>query len=199
MLNLRLGLRYVLHRFTANNRHGLHSPFVYRLVDSVIYDFRAKNAYTELKKIYHTYRNDQCFTLPFKAVQLLHRLVEDAQPAAILYSGVNPKAVSECLHLAAPSAVIHLLNDQPAAAKADLIYIVPTSESHVLTIFEHGLAYVEDSSVIIIQNIYQNPTGKHSWAAIKAHPQVTVTIDLFWLQLVYFRKGQAREDFKIRY
>jgi len=40
---------------------------------------------------------------------------------------------------------------------------------------------------------------KEAWAQIKAHPQVTVTVDLFWIGLVFFRKGQEKEDFKIRF
>ena len=40
---------------------------------------------------------------------------------------------------------------------------------------------------------------KEAWQEIKAHPKVTVTIDLFWMGLVYFRKGQAKEDFLIRF
>ena len=39
---------------------------------------------------------------------------------------------------------------------------------------------------------------KEAWAQIKAHPQVTVTIDLFWIGLVYFKKDQAKEDFVIK-
>jgi hypothetical protein len=46
--------------------------------------------------------------------------------------------------------------------------------------------------------IYRSKGMKEAWAEIKAHPQVTVTVDLFWIGLVFFRKGQEKEGFKIR-
>ena len=37
-----------------------------------------------------------------------------------------------------------------------------------------------------------------AWEAIKAHPRVTVTVDLFDLGLVFFRKeNKAKEHFRV--
>jgi len=54
------------------------------------------------------------------------------------------------------------------------------------------------SSIQEYPNIYRSKGMKEAWAEIKAHPQVTVTVDLFWIGLVFFRKGQEKEGFKIR-
>ena len=51
MLNLRFAKDYVLHRLKAKTRHGVHSPFVYRLIDKVIYDFNTKKADVNLNRI----------------------------------------------------------------------------------------------------------------------------------------------------
>jgi hypothetical protein len=40
---------------------------------------------------------------------------------------------------------------------------------------------------------------KEAWQEIKNHSQVTLTIDLFWIGLIFVRVGQAKEDFKIRF
>ena len=37
-----------------------------------------------------------------------------------------------------------------------------------------------------------------TWHIIKQHPKVTVTIDIFHLGIVFFRKEQAKEHFTIR-
>ncbi|HEY5325375.1 MAG TPA: SAM-dependent methyltransferase, partial [Mucilaginibacter sp.] len=51
MFNFRFAKDHLWHRFKAKNRHGVHSPFVYRLVDEVIYDFEAKKVYTEIENL----------------------------------------------------------------------------------------------------------------------------------------------------
>ena len=40
---------------------------------------------------------------------------------------------------------------------------------------------------------------EEAWETIKEHPRVTVTIDLFFIGLVFFKSDQAKEDFIIRY
>jgi predicted O-methyltransferase YrrM len=67
-----------------------------------------------------------------------------------------------------------------------------------LKYFEWCLPKVHENTLLIFDDIYWSEGMKEAWAQIKAHPQVTVTIDLFWIGLVYFKKGQAKEDFLIR-
>jgi hypothetical protein len=52
--------------------------------------------------------------------------------------------------------------------------------------------------MLIFDDIYWSEGMKQAWAQIKAHPQVTVTVDLFWIGLVFFKAGQAKEDFLIK-
>jgi hypothetical protein len=40
---------------------------------------------------------------------------------------------------------------------------------------------------------------KQAWSSIKNHEAVTVTIDLFAFGIVFFRREQEKEHFKIRY
>src|ERR1700761_7152362 len=101
---------YLLHRISAKTRHGLHSPFVYRLVDEVIYDFQPKKVYSEIENFRKQLLNDdRSITVtdlgagshvnnnkqkqvaqiaknalkPPKLAQLLYRLAADAKPENI--------------------------------------------------------------------------------------------------------------------
>src|SRR5690606_27680778 len=68
-----------------------------------------------------------------------------------------------------------------------------------LNYFNWCLPKVTENSLLIFNDIYGSERRKEAWTQIKAHPDVTVTIDLFWIGLVYFKKGRAKEHFKIKF
>ncbi|KQB99644.1 O-methyltransferase [Pedobacter sp. Hv1] len=82
----------------------------------------------------------------------------------------------------------------------DLVYIGGKNDKDFsLTAFNLCLTKANEHTVIIFDQIYWNEEMQSAWQTIKNHPQVSITIDLFWLGLVYFRKGQAKEHFKLKF
>ncbi|MDX6746233.1 class I SAM-dependent methyltransferase [Polaribacter sp. PL03] len=67
-----------------------------------------------------------------------------------------------------------------------------------LNYFEECIKKVHNNSFFIFDDIYWNKEMQDSWETIKNHTKVTVTIDLFYFGIVFFRKEQAKEHFKIR-
>lgn len=65
--------------------------------------------------------------------------------------------------------------------------------------FEKCIEKVHNESVFIFDDIHWSPEMEEAWEAIKAHPQVTVSIDLLRIGIVFFRKEQAKEHFVIRF
>jgi predicted O-methyltransferase YrrM len=57
----------------------------------------------------------------------------------------------------------------------------------------------DDKTVIIIDDIYNSGEMAEAWGEIKADKRVTLTIDIFRMGIVFFRKGMSRMDFVIRY
>lgn len=68
-----------------------------------------------------------------------------------------------------------------------------------LRYFEQCLAKATSGSIFIFDDIYWSKEMTEAWQTIKAHPRVTVTIDIFQMGIVFFREGQAREDFVLKY
>ncbi|HVW95603.1 MAG TPA: class I SAM-dependent methyltransferase [Mucilaginibacter sp.] len=259
MLNIRFAKDYLLHRLKAKTRHGVHSPFVYRLTDKVIYDFNAKKVYDEVEGIRKSLINDnRIITVtdlgagslvnnnrkkrigeiagnalkPPKLAQLLYRLVYDQQPQNIIELGTCLGTTTAYLQKAAPEADVYTLEGCPETAAVaaqtfkaagisptlitgnfddtlpgvisglenlDFVFVDGNHQKDAtLKYFEWCLSRVHEGTLLIFDDIYWSEGMKEAWAQIKKHPQVTVTIDLFWIGLVFFRAGQVKEDFLIK-
>jgi hypothetical protein len=158
---------YIKHRLTAKSRHGTHSPFVYKLVDEVIYDFSIKKVYEDLEKQRKKLLNDGKVSLSPRLAQLLYRLAN---------------------------------NHPPLSPQLDFVYVNgDRTKETTLNYFYTYLLKVHEGSLLVFNDIYRNKGMKVAWEEIKSHPQVTVTIDLFWMGLVYFKKDQVKEHFKIKF
>lgn len=72
------------------------------------------------------------------------------------------------------------------------------SKSATLSYFEILLPTSNNDSVFIFDDIYWSKGMTEAWEIIKAHPQVTVTVNLFNWGIVFFRQEQLKEHFKIR-
>lgn len=261
MLNFRFAKDYLLHRLRGKSRHGLHSPFVYRLIDEVIYDHSAKKVYDEVEAIRAQLLSDnRVITVtdlgagshvnnnrqkrigdiaknalkPPKLAQLLYRLVADLQPKNMIELGTCLGTTSLYLKKASPNAKLYTLEGCPETAgiaaevfkkagindinlitgnfddtlpgvinslnKLDFVFVDGNHQKGAtLKYFEWCLPKVHDNTLLIFDDIYWSEGMKEAWEIIKAHPQVTVTVDLFWIGLVYFKKGREKENFTIRF
>lgn len=261
MLNLTFAKDFLFHRFRSKNRHGLHSPFVYKLVDEVIYDYKHKPAYDKIEKERDNLLiDDRIITVTDlgagsrvnknrqkkisditinalkspKLAQLLYRLAAFTKPKSIVELGTCLGITTLYLHEAAPNAKVHTLEGCPETAKVaqsvfnnaglrniklvtgnfddtlagvlgkhdklDFVYIDGNHQRvATLNYFEQCLPKVHEDTMLIFDDIYWSEGMKQAWAQIKANPQVTVTVDLFWIGLVFFKSGRVKEDFIIRF
>jgi len=134
---------YALHFLMSHSRHGTHSPFVYQLVDEVIY---APGKEGEPRE---------------KVQRLMSRLASRFKSDFVVAGGDNVETITSQLGQT-------------------------WSQLHA-------------GSVLVLNDIYRSRRMKALWRIVQERPDVTVTIDLFHLGLVFFHKGQAKEDFRIRF
>ncbi|MEZ7875852.1 MAG: hypothetical protein QMB86_02525, partial [Polaribacter sp.] len=67
-----------------------------------------------------------------------------------------------------------------------------------LKTFNTCLKTINNNSFFIFNDIYGNSETIKNWSSIKNHPKVKVSLDLFYFGVIFFRKEQAKEHFKIR-
>lgn len=65
--------------------------------------------------------------------------------------------------------------------------------------FEKCLSKVNDDTCFIFDDIYWSSDMKKAWQYIRNHPQVSVSIDIFWVGIVFFRKKQPKQHFVLRF
>ena len=242
MLNLSMLISFLKHRFKAKTRHGVHSPFVYRLLDDVIYDFHAKTVYQEIEQLraellQYDPRNSlvkKNTLIPPRLAQLVHRLVCDLKPKNIIELGTCHGITTVYLAKAATEArVISIMENSEALTIAkknllklnihnvvllsgnanellpELISGIPELDFIIidgnrpvaafLNYFNCCLPKMSKHSMMIFEDIYRSSEMKSAWEEIKSNPEVSVTIDLFWIGLVFVRRAQRKEDFFIRF
>jgi predicted O-methyltransferase YrrM len=65
--------------------------------------------------------------------------------------------------------------------------------------FSTCLSYAHNDSAFVFDDIHWSAEMEQAWETIKAHPAVQVTVDLFGVGLVFFRKEQPKQHFVLRF
>jgi predicted O-methyltransferase YrrM len=71
-------------------------------------------------------------------------------------------------------------------------------EEPTLRYFETCLSLKSENSCFIFDDIYWSEDMKSAWKAIINHSEVTISIDLFFVGLVFFRKGIEKQHFVLK-
>lgn len=260
MANYRFFVDYASHYLTSKTRHGVHSPFVYKLIDEVIYDYSPKEYEPNIESLRKALEVDSRMInvtdlgagsmlnkdnrkgikdiaknalKPSRIAKLLARLANFSQPGTIIELGTCLGITTSYLAKAMPAAHVISVEGCPETAviakenftqqslqnielrvgNFDLILpqIIDEQESidflfidgnhrkqATLDYFYASLAKVHSGTMLIFDDIYWSKGMKEAWEEIKAHSQVTVTVDLFYIGLVFFKKDQRKEHFKVR-
>ncbi|MBU2651532.1 MAG: class I SAM-dependent methyltransferase [Bacteroidetes bacterium] len=68
-----------------------------------------------------------------------------------------------------------------------------------LNYFHQCIPYLAPDGVFILDDIYWSPEMYRAWEEIKMNPDVSTSIDLYRMGLLFFRKGLPDQDFLIRF
>ncbi|NOX84710.1 MAG: class I SAM-dependent methyltransferase [Chlorobi bacterium] len=68
-----------------------------------------------------------------------------------------------------------------------------------LRYFNKCMKRAHEGSVFMFDDIHWSRGMNKAWKKIKKDKRVSITVDLYWIGLVFFRKGIAKQDFILRY
>lgn len=84
--------------------------------------------------------------------------------------------------------------------KLDLVFFDGNHrEKPTLEYFEKCLTKIHNNTIFVFDDIYWSKEMSKAWKQIKTHSAVTLTIDLFQLGIVFFRKESPKENFILYY
>jgi len=84
--------------------------------------------------------------------------------------------------------------------KLDLVFFDGNHRREpTLDYFSQCAALAGQNTLFIFDDIHWSPDMEAAWNTIKKDDRVSISIDLFWFGLVFFRSGIMKQDFIIRY
>jgi predicted O-methyltransferase YrrM len=65
--------------------------------------------------------------------------------------------------------------------------------------FKQCMEHIHEGTVFIFDDIHWSKEMEQAWNEIRKDSRITISIDLFKIGIVFFRKGQVKQDFVIRF
>ncbi len=91
----------------------------------------------------------------------------------------------------------HLLNRHE---QFDMVFLDGDHNGEkVLKYFNLLIKHISKEGVLVLDDIRWSSSMQQAWRAIKNHPDVNVTVDLFFMGLVFFNPALSKEHFNIRF
>ena len=176
----------------AKNAHGLHSPYVFIFYNTV--KTWAKSFKFQAKKTKNFNK---------KQSRILLAIVQYLNPKKVLIVSNEEENISDWksnflveTHNVSIENINILLNKP---VKFDLIILPKSLLINKEELLSSLLPFISTESVVIIPHIYASKEAITQWKSLIKENSVRMSIDLFFIGLLFFRKELTRQNFRLRF
>jgi len=172
----------------ANSKgHGVHSPFVYRFIREDLNSTKSIEELTMRNPALHQRMAEinsvLSSQLPEKIKKLIVILIDKWKPVSF--------------HVSGEASDSNTVMD----ATTDFIFLGASNLKD--SVFSKAVKFIDlmhPNSLMILEGIHSSSVMEQAWDAVKKNPKSRLTIDLFFIGLVFCRTEQKeQEHFIIRY
>lgn len=238
-----------LKRARHRRGHGIHSPFLFHLITTVVEEKRKLPEYKLIGKLknnainlldhssdktfnnvylqfnlapsnpHHLYRKVE---LPLRYGKVVFRLIREFKPSVIVNYGPTFGVNLALMALARNESIVYQLADEPAYETMSRELLKDSAISNIYFFHEDPVstlipAFVnvnypgnpgmsrnvirkivekhDADQVLIIRGIHESLEMETNWQEVTESENVRVSLDLFEIGIVLFRKGLQKENF----
>jgi len=179
---------YLRFRRKATNRHGVHSPFIYSLLEDAIYKKdKKKESSTKIKRT--------------KEQKLFLRLLNFNKPntAFILEPNTYYNQVFTDYQLDNPSFSLKKLSSPSSLQNSFDVFVLNNIGDHKILLSFLETLVIKNTSFVIIPQIRASKQQLEFWQTIIKKDYAKVCLEFYRFGLVFFREECSKEYFKIRF
>lgn len=176
----------------ATNAHGLHSPFVFTFYNAV--KDRAKRTRFVSKNLNDFSKKENRIILA-----ILHIL----KPAQVLVLSDEEQARCNWISILSNESQVSVSqNINSLTLKPTIFDLIILSKSFIINekeLISMLPSLISNDSVVIIPHIHASKNAISQWESLLEEKSVRVSIDLFFIGLLFFRKESTKQDFQLRF
>lgn len=176
----------------AQNAHGIHSPFVFDFYTAVK---------KESKKNKPSNITQKSFTK--KQSKIIRAILSYLKPQKSLLLLKNERQKQFWTSLLVTESQIDTVLDTETlnycTGNYDFILIDSSSFSDPKEFLSKIEALISNQSFVIIPLIHASKLSINRWQSLIKDENIHVSMDLFFLGILFFRKESTKQDFKLRF
>jgi hypothetical protein len=219
-------LIHIMHRPRAKVQHllrakranggGIHSPYLFRFVTTVLSSKWPYYAFEALEAVHANDEKRSRFRFkkkePHLVQRLIFRIVQDQQPGTMLEIGNCTGIDTQYMVNACPKATFKSFTYTPGT-KNDLtlkamlstlenldfvLFNAPAERTQRMNEFRMCLQKPHEGALFAVKHIHLTPEQAFTWKLMRNHPEVRASIDLYSLGILFFRNDLPKCRLRIK-
>lgn len=190
-------------RFRHRKGYGVHSPFAFQFIRTVLNERESYYAYRDLQPLRPQYAHRTSASVD----RLLLRLANFAQPRHVVMVGADNDLSFMYIQAGCKKVKGEFLTDvqqaihrlQSSSWQHPIDLLVLGDEALHPQLFQAALAHITPQTVVVVQGLYNTPANRQLWRSWVRHESVVQAFDLYECGVLLFNTQYQKQTFKVNF